>query len=107
MKNYSLLCERCDGSEIATKLNEFNQSLERKKNFPSLVYGLKKKTSYQEILCLSRAATAKKSGKCAPSCTCSSCRVMFCLLEPKTTLPNETDLTDISFLVMAFYIITE
>ena len=61
MKNYSLLCERCDGSEIATKLNEFNQSLERKKNFPSLVYGLKKNTSYQEILCLSRAATAKKS----------------------------------------------
>ena len=35
------------------------KSLERKKNLSSLVYGLKK-TSHQEILCLSRAAMEKK-----------------------------------------------
>ena len=33
---------RCDICEIATILNEFNQSLERKKNLSSLVYVLKK-----------------------------------------------------------------
>ena len=30
----------CDGSEIATILNEFSQSLERKKNLSSLVYAI-------------------------------------------------------------------
>ena len=43
---------RCDGCKIATILNDFNQSLERKKNFSSRVYGLKKEPSHQEILCL-------------------------------------------------------
>ena len=33
---------QCDICEIATILNEFNQSLERKKNLSSLVYVLKK-----------------------------------------------------------------
>ena len=33
---------RCDICEIATILNEFNQSLERKKNLSSLIYVLKK-----------------------------------------------------------------
>ena len=33
---------RCDSSESATILNERNQSLEREKNFSSLVYVLKK-----------------------------------------------------------------
>ena len=33
---------RCDICEIATILNEFNQSLERKKHLSSLVYVLKK-----------------------------------------------------------------
>ena len=33
-------------------LTEFNQSLERKKNFSSRFYGLKKEPSHQEILCL-------------------------------------------------------
>ena len=70
---------RCHRSEIVTILNEFNQSLERKKSLSWLVYVLKKNfPPGQEILCLfnSCAATAKKSDRKA----CSACRVMFCLL---------------------------
>ena len=40
---------RCDGSEIATILNEFNQSLEGKKNL--ICRRLSKKPSNQEISC--------------------------------------------------------
>ena len=46
---------RCDGSEIATVLNEFNQSLERKQNLICrrlFTASKKKKISDQEILCL-------------------------------------------------------
>ena len=72
---------RCHSREIVTILNEFNQSLERKKSLPWLVYVLKKNFPLgQEILCLfnSCAAKAKKSDRKA----CSACRVMFCLLKP-------------------------
>ena len=87
MKNYSLLCERCDGSEIATKLNEFNQSLERKKNLVCRrLFMSSRKTSQQEIFCLRRVATAKKSDRKA--CVIMhvqsgrSSNLMFCLLKP-------------------------
>ena len=46
-------------AEPTLTVNEFNQSLERKRNLSSLVYGLKN-TSHQEILCLSRAAMETK-----------------------------------------------
>ena len=55
---------RWDGSEIATILNEFNQSLERKKNLVCRrLLMSSRKTSQQEIFCLRRAATAKKSDR--------------------------------------------
>ena len=56
MKNYylfhvwiSVVQLRCNDNEIATNLNKFNQSLERKTNLLSLVYVLKK-PSHHEIL---------------------------------------------------------
>ena len=44
----------CDGSEIATILNEFSQSLEREKNLSSLVYVINQNFP---------SATAKKSDR--------------------------------------------
>ena len=58
-------------------------SLERKKkiDLSSLVYGLKR-TFHQEILCLSRAATARKSDqKACAIMHVQSFRVIFCLLK--------------------------
>ena len=53
---------RFDGIEIAFTLNEFNQSLERKKNLICRrLFTASKNTSHLKILCLSRAATARKS----------------------------------------------
>ena len=89
---FLLLCEivsqlRWDGSEIATILNEFNQSLERKKKLVCRrLFMSSRKTSQQEIFCLRRAATAKKSDRKA--CVIMhvqsgrSSNLMFSLLKP-------------------------
>ena len=86
----------CDGSEIATILNQFNQSLERRINWSSLVYVHKKNFPSRNVMSWSwsdgkRNPTEKRVSPC-------SCRVMFCLLKPITwifstllKLPNKTN----------------
>ena len=71
---------------VATIVNEFNQSLERKKNLICRrLFMSSRKTSQQEILRLSRAATAKKSDRKACVImhvqSVRSSNLMFCLLK--------------------------
>ena len=77
-------------------------------NFSSLV---KKKNSPPGNFVQQRQRNPTE--KRASSCTCSPCRVMFCLLKPIAWIfltlpkfPNETNRTDISFFLMTFFIST-
>ena len=98
---------RCHGSEITTILNEFNQSLEGKKNLIVVACEEKNFPPGNFLQQRQRNPTEKRTS----SCTCSPYRVMFFLLKPIAwifltflKLPNETNWTDISFFLMAFLI---
>ena len=89
--------------------NEFNQNLEGKKNLICRRFSKKNFPSGNFVQQRQRNPTEKR----ASSCTCSPCRVMFCLLKPIAwifltlpKLPNETNRTDISFFLMTFFIST-
>ena len=89
---------RYNGSEITTILNEFNQSLEGKKQ--KICCHLSKKTSHQDISCSNSKQIRPKSLH-HHACTCSVCNVLLakthCLnFLTLLKLPNEIKWTDIS-----------
>ena len=62
--NVSRSYDETAAAEIATIVNEFNQSLERNKHLICRrLFMSSRKTSQQEMLCLGRAAAAKKSDR--------------------------------------------
>ena len=73
---------QCDGSEIATILNEFNQSLEGKGNLISCLLSKNTFPPGNFLQQRQRNPTEKR----ASSCTSSPCRVMFCLLKPISSI---------------------
>ena len=84
----------CDGSKIATILNEFSQKLERKKNLSSLVYVLKQNFP---------SATAEKSDRKVYVMRQMQNNVLLVLNQKRIKLSNfwtywnQSDGSDISF----------